>query len=195
MTTELRREVPDRRPVFHATSTFQSLGGEVQEVSVWFDAETFHPLQTRGSGRQGQYTVSIDLRYQADRVTGRVTVQQEEGGAREAPEEVNVALPPGTLDQNQLRYALVSAPLRPGYAFDVPIFDVTQGVLLQLSLKVSAVERAEVPAGSLETFRVEMTGGQFPMTWHVTTQAPHRVVRQEFEAGGATVQIELLPSP
>ena len=39
---------------------------------------------------------------------------------------------------------------------------------------------ATVPAGTFETYRVEQTGGEAPITLYVTTAAPHRIVRITF---------------
>jgi hypothetical protein len=58
---------------------------------------------------------------------------------------------------------------------------------------VTGVQTVAVPAGRFRCYRVEMSGGELPMTWYVTAASPRRVVSQEFEAGGSTVAVELLP--
>ena len=49
-----------------------------------------------------------------------------------------------------------------------------------VTLTVAGTERVTVPAGTFETYRVDQTGGDAPLTFYVTTAAPHRVVRITF---------------
>jgi len=47
-----------------------------------------------------------------------------------------------------------------------------------------------VPAGEFDVYRAEMTGGQTPVTFFVTTAAPHRVVK--IAPAGQPVEIQLV---
>lgn len=201
MTTTLQRATRAGRAAFRAASRFETSEDQRQTVELWFDAETLAPIETTGTAARGPIEVRIALAYTRDRVRGKIEVKGPEGaeGGEDADvpasavHPVDVALPAGTLDQNELRYALVSAPLAVGGGFEVPIFDVTSAELQRLTLRVTGVETVAVPAGSFRAFRVEMSDGDVAMTWYVTTESPRRVVRQDFEAGTAPVRVELLP--
>jgi hypothetical protein len=47
-----------------------------------------------------------------------------------------------------------------------------------------------VPAGTFQAYRVEVTGSKVPLVLYVTTDSPHRVVKQEWV--GQPVVIELI---
>lgn len=195
VTTRLEWTPRDGRPAFRASSRFETPEGATQTVDVWFDAETFHPIETRGTADRGGITVRIALEYASGRVHGTIemdgpdTAEIRTGATR----PVDVALPAGTLDQNQLRYALLAAPLEVGQTLEIPIFDVTSAELETLTLRADALEDVDVPAGEFRALRVEMSGGNVPMTWSISREFPRRIVRQDFEAGGTRVRVELLP--
>lgn len=194
VTTTLQRGARNGRPALRAVSRFETQEGETQGVELWFDAETFNPIETTGTAHRGEIAVRIALAYAPGRVHGTIEVQGPDtaAGQTRAVHPVDSALPAGTLDQNQLRYALLSAPLEVGQRLEVPIFDVTSAELERLALVVESLQTVEVPAGSFRALRVRMTGGNLPMTWYVSTESPRRIVRQDFEAGGTPVRVELL---
>lgn len=194
VTTMLERKARNGRPALRASSRFETSEGETQDVEVWFDAETFEPIATRGTADRGAIAVRIALTYERRRVGGTIEVLAPDSTRPSGTvHPVDLALPAGTLDQNQLRYALLGAPLEVGGTLEIPIFDVTSAELQTLALRVTGLEAIEVPAGDFRALRVEMSGGNVPMTWYVSTEPPRRIVRQDFEAGGARVRVELLP--
>ena len=195
VTTMLERKARNGRPALRASSRFETSEGQTQDVEVWFDAETFQPIETRGTADRGGITVRIALEYAGGRVHGAIELEGPDtaGTPTSAVHPVDTALPAGTLDQNQLRYALLGVPLEVGQTLEIPIFDVTTAELETLALRGAGFEAVEVPAGDFRALRVEMTGGNVPMTWYVTPEPPRRIVRQDFEAGGTRVRVELLP--
>lgn len=195
VTTMLERKARDGRPALRASSRFETSEGETQDVEVWFDAESFLPIETRGTAVRGGITVRIALEYGGGRVHGAIELEGPDTAEIRtgAVHPVDAILPAGTLDQNQLRYALLGATLEVGRTLEIPIFDVTSAELETLALRGAGFETVDVPAGDFRALRVEMTGGNVPMTWYVTTEPPRRIVRQDFEAGGTRVRVELLP--
>jgi len=44
-------------------------------------------------------------------------------------------------------------------------------------MKVTGTQSVTVPAGTFDSYVVEMTGGQVPLMFYVTTAQPYRVVK------------------
>jgi len=100
---------------------------------------------------------------------------------------IDLELPAGTLDDNARSNALPLLRWAPGAKHVVSVFSAGKGTATPLTLAVTGTEQVTVPAGAFEAYRVEQTGGEQPVTFFVTTAAPHRVVK--IVVGG---QVELV---
>jgi hypothetical protein len=60
----------------------------------------------------------------------------------------------------------------------------------QLTMTVAGTETITVPAGTFPAYRVELTGGEQPITFWVSTAEPHRTVKMAFT--GAPVEFVLV---
>jgi hypothetical protein len=78
----------------------------------------------------------------------------------------------------------------PNAKFTVSAFDASSGTIKQLTLAVTATESVTVPAGTFPAYRVELTGGEQPLTFFITTAEPYRIVKMAFS--GAPVEFVLV---
>jgi len=68
-------------------------------------------------------------------------------------------------------------PWTPTAKFSVTALDASSGAFNNLTLAVTGTETLTVPAGTFPAYRVELTGQQQPLTFYVSTTAPHRLVK------------------
>lgn len=186
-------------PVGTATSTL------TQEGDVWISATAldgpmtqrgelrfrndFTPISARHELSQGPVSgIRTELLYADGRVTGSATLPPAMGGVRpiDSPAE------PGTLLPEMDTWYLAAAGLAPGSSFELPIFNVMTGGVVRVTYRVAAAESVTVPAGTFETYRVEVSGGPQPIHVWVARDAPHLAVKQEYPGQPVTVVLQAM---
>jgi hypothetical protein len=84
-----------------------------------------------------------------------------------------------------LLLALGRMPLATGWTGRLDLLNPANGALLPLTLRVSGTEKVTVPAGTFDTFVVEMTGGPAPVSYYVSKDGPVvRTVQTVPQMGG-----------
>jgi dipeptidyl aminopeptidase/acylaminoacyl peptidase len=166
------------------------LKGPMGEISDAFDVDraTLRPLRrTANSG-----PAKIELAYSDQAITGTMQVMGQSTA-------VNVNLvAPVVGDGPGFVLAIAGLPLAPGYRTTVRYLEATSQKVHAFALVVTGVETVTVPAGTFETFVVEMSplgdasgGGVL----RVLQQAPHHVVKGEdvlpASMGGGKMRTEL----
>ncbi len=155
------------------TETTVMTGRVEQATTVELGADgTMRAVVQRGTAR-GQ-PMATDLVYQDGRVRGRSSNPAQDGTIKAF--EIDSAVG-AVVDDNALQALLPALPLAEGATWSVTIFSSGQNRLVPMTLTVAAREPVEVPAGRFDTWRVEASGGQAPMAFSVTTEAPRRLVR------------------
>jgi len=186
ITLEQRRTVEAAdaggRAAWRITSEAELMGQPIRDV-FYVDRATLRPLSR--SIQQGPQ--AFELTYGDDAVTveagGSQVVRAEHDGVAADGAAFEVGL--GTL------------PLAEGYAARLAIFDMMQGGVKQSTLTVIGRETVTVPAGTFETFVVEVqpSDGSAAAVSYVSAAAPHVVVKQvsplPAQMGGGTVTSEL----
>ena len=136
---------------------------------------------------QGQ-KAETHLMYDGGRVKGTAQTPQPGGPPKTAAIDTTVTA--GTIDDNLLSVVLPALPLEAGKSLTVSVFSGGQAATQVLSLKVGTPESVTVPAGTFEAFKVDVSGGQAPVSMWVTTGAPRRIVK--IAPGGPPIVIELV---
>jgi hypothetical protein len=160
--------------------------GTTQRTRLRFSALDFGPREVSQVIAQGPVQIDVEVTVTNGRLVGRVELPAALGGARDYDEE----LAPGTLLAGMDEYALAAADLSDGASFALPYFDLTQGETVPLRARVTGSEAVTVPAGSFDTWRVEVTGGSAPVILFLRQEAPHILVRQEL--AGPEVRLDLV---
>lgn len=171
------------------TSLQGSLGQ--QEAEVRFSASTLVPVRSTQNVVQGPTTIRGDFQVVDNRVTGTASLPPQAGGSR----EVDVELPTGGLLPGMDDLLLPALELREGGVFAVEVLDLSTGAFQTLRYEVGAVEPVTVPAGAFQAYRVEVNGGQVPLTLHLREEAPHILLRQEFQGLPVEVELESISQP
>lgn len=176
--------------VWVATSSIQS-PVMAQESEVRFTVSDMTPISSRSEIRQGQETILADLQFADGRVTGRLELPEQLGGARDVDSEV----PAGTLLPGMDEYVIAAADLAEGRSIALPIFEMMSGAVTTLTLQVAGTETVNVPAGTFAGYRVELTGGPQAMTMVVRQDPPHIMLVQEFVGAPVLIELESTPEP
>jgi hypothetical protein len=90
---------------------------------------------------------------------------------------IDTTVAPGTLDDNAIQAILPALHWSPDAKWTMSVFAAGQNMSQTMNLAVKGMETVQVPAGSFETYRAEMTGGPATVNFFVTTAAPHRLVK------------------
>jgi hypothetical protein len=137
-----------------------------------------------------QGPVSIDLAFKENRVKGKMNI-----GGQEKPFDIEVG---GPLlgDGAGAMFVLGALPLTEGYSVTLRSFDVqTQKVKLS-QVKVAGSESVTVPAGSFETYRMEIVpedsgSGSYTVWITKDTRKPVKIIATLPQLGGAKLTAEL----
>lgn len=130
---------------------------------------------------------SSDLHYARGHVSGTATLPTSQGQMQQ--QSIDQALPEGTLDGSMAAPVTLSSPLAEDFSFQAPIFAVGQGIQ-QLIVKVTGVDSVTVPAGSYAVYKVEVGSGAQKLLLYVTRDAPHVLVKEEFEGRPVTLELK-----
>jgi zinc protease len=164
------------------------LGGVQQRTEVALDPAG-ELRSVNQAGQMAGNATSITITVTNGRATGRAVSPQPPAGALDTV-DVDVALPTGTLDDNTLTAMSPALAWAPGATFDLNVLSAGSGTIKTVTLTVTGAEQVTLPSGAVEAFRVEMAGGDAPVTLFVTTAAPHHVVK--VAPAGAPIEIVLV---
>ncbi len=139
--------------------------------TVVLDGSTLAPLR-----REAEGAVRIELDFREGRVSG---VMETEGF--ETPVDVETAEPVWS-DGAALETLMAALPLEEGYRMRVPVLETQAAVLDTVEISVRGTERVTTPAGSFDTWRLNLSSSSTPdrkEVWFVRRAAPHYLVRSE----------------
>lgn len=86
-------------------------------------------------------------------------------------------LPPGTLDDNVIQGLLPYFKWAPGLKVPVSVLQTGKGIVTVITYEVVGEETITVPMGTVETYKVQMTGGESPGNYWIEKAPAHRVIK------------------
>jgi zinc protease len=158
-----------------------------QDDTTTVDAATLRPISVRQGGTLQGQQVFVRLDYAGGRVRGS---SRSPGAAGFEEHQIDTTVTDATVDENELALLAVAAPYATGARWTVPVFEGGRGALAQVQVAVTGEESVTVPAGTFACWKVDITGGQQPLTLYVTKDAPYTTVKLEIT--GAPVAFELV---
>jgi zinc protease len=132
---------------------------------------------------QGQDT-KIDVTVANGKATGSATTPGPEGIRTVT---VDTEVPAGIIDDNAVSALLPALAWSPTASWTFPVLSSGEGTVKTYTMKVAGSETVTVPAGTFETYKVELTGGAQPVTMYVAAAAPHQLIK--LTVTGAPVEI------
>jgi hypothetical protein len=144
-----------------------------QHTEVEFGADGML-RSTKQTGQVRGQNTTIDIAYHDGRAKGSATTPSLTGVTTIAIDTTVVA---GAIDDNLITALLPAFDWSPTASFTVPIFLSGKGYVQSLTLAVKGTEKLTVPAGTFDVYRIELSGGQAPVSMYVTTEMPRRLVK------------------
>lgn len=132
-------------------------------------------------------TASVDLAVARGAIRGTAIRATRTGADTVA---VDTAFAPGTMPRDLLQALVPALPLGAGYRVALRTIDLGSFGASTVSVAVTGTETVHVPAGSFRTYRVSVTGTAGRVTYFVTTDRPHRVVK--VDTSGQPLTFELV---
>ncbi len=163
------------------------------EVTTYVMAADLRPVSARREGRLARASAALDLSYGDGRVSGEATLRADSARPGQRPGDtrriaVDREIPAGVLDSNMLVAALLASPMATGDTLRYPLFRPGRGVV-EARARVAAAETVEVPAGTFETYRLELATDQGEFAMWVTRETPRVLVRQTFRGRPVAVAL------
>ena len=118
---------------------------------------------TQSGKTQGQDT-KIDVTYANGHAKGTANVPGPEGIKTV---NVDADVPAGALDDNILKPIFAALRWAPGAKFAIPMFQSGKGSATTLTIVVGGEESIEIIAGTFDTWKVNVSGGDSPLTMWV----------------------------
>ena len=172
---------------YRVTNESKLAGGVIAYTTELVMGPKGEMLSSKQTGSfQGQ-PMNSDVAYANGRAKGSATTPTPQG-MKTTP--VDTTVPPSVVDERALTMLLGTLPWTPSAKFSFPYFIGTENAARTATLSVAGTEKVTVPAGTFDTYKVEMTGGKVPTTYYVEVAAPHRLVRMV--PGGQPVEVVLV---
>ena len=129
---------------------------------------------TKQTGQVRGQNTSIEIAYHDGRAKGSATTPTMTSVMTIS---IDTTVAAGTIDDNLITALLPALDWTPTASFVVPVFLSGKGYVQALTLAVRATEKLTVPAGTFDVYRIELSGGQAPVSMFVTTDPGHRLVK------------------
>jgi hypothetical protein len=126
------------------------------------------------SGTVQGFQASIDVTFSGNHARGNASVPTQEGIKNVA---IDTTLAPGTLDDNAIQALLPAFRWKPDGKWTFTVLSSGQGEIHTVTLSVTGTESLTVGSQTVECYRAEAVGLASPVTFLVTTAAPHRLMK------------------
>jgi len=144
-----------------------------QRTTVVFDtAGRMRSLTQNGKVREQE--TRIVLRYAGGRVQGDAQVVGAQGPQRFT---VDTAVSAAIIDDNAIQAVLPYLQWGLNQEWQFEVFASGENQSRTMTLTSADIVRVNVPAGQFEAYRADLHGASQPVSFYVTTAAPHRIVR------------------
>lgn len=160
------------------------MAGAQQTATLTFSS-ALEMQELHSSGTQGGQTSKIDIVYAGGRAKGKSTTPSQTG-----PKTIDVdaEMPKGAIDDNAMQALMSVMNWRAGAKIAAAVFQSGKGALAQVSLNVTGEEKVTVPVGEFDAWKVELVGGEQPVTFWVSKTTPSKVLK--IAPAGLPVTIE-----
>jgi hypothetical protein len=157
--------------------------GTQEIVVVEFGDSGFRPLQSTLVRIAADGTEVVNAQYSSTSADLELTTKQNVTTVQ------RVSIPSDAREQATLTMLLRALPLAEGYAVRLNIFLPIVGILDRVTVSVIEQQQVTTPAGSFETWYVEMETPDSQTEAWVSTQAPYPVVKFIDSRNGGTFEL------
>jgi hypothetical protein len=140
---------------------------------VLLNAASLRPLQSLFGRTDATGAEQVNATWNRGQVDLEMTSRQQNTTFE------RMSVPSDTYDQRTLPLIIRALPLAQGYATQINIFLPYTGRLERYTVRVRDREQIDVPAGSFETWEVELNNGERSVRYWVGVDAPYPVVQMQ----------------
>lgn len=176
MTRSLEQTSVNGHEVLRA-STAINLPPFLQQSDVLtVDAASLRAMSYEMSGKNQGIETSVQVTYRDNHVTGSASVPNPQTRTAE-PREIDQDLDPNVIDGNLIQVFAGALPLADGAKWPVAVFSPNQGGTIQVTLSVSDGGEMTVPAGTFDTWKLDVQGGPAPLELWIAKGPERRLVK------------------
>jgi len=169
----------------YTETTAIAMAGILQSTTLTF-SDALEMQEVHQTGSQAGQAAKIDVSYAGGRAKGSATTPSPTGPKTIV---VDAEMPKGAIDDNAIQPMIGAMKWAAGAKIPVPAFQSGKGALSQMTLTVTGEEKIKVAAGEFDTWKVDLAGGEAPITMWVTKTNP-RVVK--IVPAGIPISFELV---
>ena len=166
----------------------QSLAGPMTQTSETRFTADLSPVSAKQTIVAGGNTMETDVRMEGGRVKGTAKLPAQMGGDKTFDQEV-VA---GTRLSGMESWILATADLAEGKSISLPMFSPRTGSVAVVTARVAGSQSVTVPAGTFDTWKVEMQGGEAAVVLYLRKDLPHVMVKQEIQGQPVTLELKTM---
>jgi len=149
-----------------------AIGQENQTIQMTINSETLKPVGEQKTIKSSSNNIQLTSDYSADKVDITADVN---GTTKTA----SVDVPQNAVDNDQLLMTLRALPFSEGYKATYVIVSTMNATLTNGTFTVQPQETVTVPAGSFNTWKVEMNFGQTTQYAWYKVDSPHKLVKYD----------------
>jgi hypothetical protein len=153
------------------------MGGMIASKGTLLTDATLGARKATTEGSMQGMPLKTDVTFANGRATGTATDVTPQGPKAVA---VDAAVPAGAIEQSALAAALPLLPWKAGAKHTLNVFTPSKNAVQPWTFTVVGTESVTVPAGTFNAYRVELSGGEAPLIFFVTADAPTRLVKYAF---------------
>jgi hypothetical protein len=163
----------EKTPAGFVITERAELAGTATQTTIQLDG-SLHVQSTKVEGTANGEAMGLQLTYADGRAKGGATVPSMAGMQSVT---FDIETPGNIVDDNSLKLLVPALPLEPGAEFLIPILSPAANGVVQTKLTIGQAEQVTVPAGTFEVYPASLDGAGQPVTFYLTTAAPHRLVK------------------
>lgn len=152
------------------------LGGFItQTTTLEIDAQGGMRSVRQVGKVQGQ-DASVDVSYLNGRAKGTASTPNPQTRALKSV-TLDTALAAGTIDDNAVQALVPALKWAPGARWTMSVLSAGQGTVKPWTLAVSGTDSVTIAGKAIEAYRAELVGPDAPLTFWVSTAAPHLLLK------------------
>jgi hypothetical protein len=130
------------------------------------------------SGRVQGMDTAVDVTYAGGRAKGTASAPDMQNGQMKLKSvTIDTTIAEGTLDDNAVQALIPAFRWQPGAKWTMNVLSAGQGEVKPWTLVVAAADSVIIGGKPVQAHRAELTGPESPITFWVSTDAPHLLLK------------------
>jgi len=143
-----------------------------QTIEMMVNAATLAPLGEKKTIKSSGTNADITTSY----TNGKLDISADVSGKTS---NASIDVPANAIDNDQLLMTLQALPFAQGYKASYVVIVAQNALKVNTTVTVLSQEKIAVPAGSFDTWHVEIQAGQFTQNAWYQVDAPHALVKYD----------------